>query len=92
MNKLQNLCDKNNITLQDISDNLGVSLDAVKAWSSGRRLPKPIERRQIEMLLGRDAFPEMSQYTDLCTDCQKTCKQQYWVTVVYCPNCSKNQK
>jgi transcriptional regulator with XRE-family HTH domain len=92
LNKLQNLCDKNNITLQDISDNLGVSLDTAKAWSSGRRLPKPIERRQIEMLLGQDAFPDISKYADQCIGCQKTCKQQYWSTIVYCPKYQKDSK
>lgn len=96
MNKIENRMNELNINYMQLSDmildtNLDISPKRLEDIANEEREPTRSERRHIEMVLGDDVFPELPKYNDLCEECNKKCKQLYWIDILNCPKHKRNK-
>lgn len=90
MNKIENRMNELNINYMQLSDmildtNLDISPKRLRDIANKDKEPNRSERRHIEMVLGDDVFPELPKHNDLCGECNKKCKQLYWIDIISCP-------
>ena len=82
------------ITYDEISECTDIPAKRVEELLSGKAENVEVqERRAIHIFFNNDIYSHLGIMCKYCSDCtKKSCGQDYWVHVIYCPRYSKKKK
>lgn len=78
----ESLLDNKLITYKSIANTLGLTEVVTRnAITKQTKNPQAEVRRQLHMFFNKDLYKELGEYANLCSRCNKRCKQHYFVDV-----------
>lgn len=89
------LLQENILTYETISQIINIKINRLKELLGGNAKNVEIsERRAIHIFFNKDFYKKLGKLNSHCKNCMnnKTCGQEYWVTVVHCPKFKDSKK